>query len=200
MAMQPLTSRQHIAWKVLWWTFGTIVAILAIGFWLGIVPVADANEMTPAFIDRLATDLATMEGIFARHVDHQSGVIEPADIPPATEAAPVQNEHWTDVPAVPAGEPDVERTGKCGTQNDGTELVFMVRLWTEAKYAQYLPIANGVTGAVMATLLFVDGDNEAQAVYVSLPGKPVERMTGRELAQRWPHPCLMVKAVVGERA
>ena len=159
-------------WRTLWWTFIAFAALVAIGFWLGIVPVADAS-------------------------DHQSGVVEPADIPPATD--PVQNEHWTDIPPVPEGAPDVERTGQCGIMNDGTEIMFMVRLWTKAQYAQYLPIANGVTGAVMATLIFTADDNEAQAVYVSLPGKPVERMTGRELAQRWPHPCLMVQAVVGMR-
>lgn len=169
---------QHLktSWNFLWWTFGIVALMLAIGFWLGIVPVADAS-------------------------DHQSGVIEPADIPPATEAAPspVQNEHWTDVPPVPAGPPDVERTGQCGIMNDGTEIMFLMRLWKTAQYAQYLPIANGVTGAVMATLIFTENDNEAQAVYVSLPGRPVERMTGRDLSQQWPHPCLMARATVGER-
>ena len=161
-------------WRTLWWTFIAFAALVAIGFWLGIVPLADAS-------------------------DHQSGVVEPADIPPA-EVAPMQNEHWTDVPPVPAGPPDVERTGQCGTMNDGTEIAFMVRLWRVARYVQYLPIVNGVTGAVMATLLFADNETEAQAVYVSLPGRPVERMAGQELPQRWAHPCFMVKAVVGEKA
>ena len=172
MTLTPRSS-STITWRTLLWFFATIVALLAFGFWLGIVPVAAAS-------------------------DHQSGVVEPADIPPATD--PVQNEHWTDIPPVPAGPPDVERTGQCGTMNDGTEIAFMVRLWRVARYAQYLPIVNGVTGAVMATLIFLDDVNEASAVYVSLPNRAVERMTGAELQQRWAHPCFMMKAVVGEKA
>ena len=167
----PLTPRSSstITWRTLLWFFATIVALLAFGFWLGIVPVADAS-------------------------DHQSGVVEPADIPPATD--PVQNEHWTDIPPVPLRAPDIERAGTCGNES----FSFLIRLWKDVRYAQYFPVVDGKIGAVIATLLFDEsGLSRAKTVYVSLPGRAVERMTGEQLMERWPHPCYMVQDVVGMR-
>ena len=229
MTLTPRSS-STITWRTLLWFFATIVALLAFGFWLGIVPVADANgadkwrivitytdgprltiyvtgteDECEAFrvawagsgklVGPCVPEKAALVTPPIVYVDPQSSVVEPADIPPATDD-PVQNEHWTDVPPVPAGAPDVERNRTCGSADFG----FVVRLWKTPRYAQYLPVVDGETGAVIATLLFDESDlSLAKAVYVSLPGRAVERMTGEQLVERWPHPCYMVQAVVGMR-
>lgn len=217
-----------ITWRVLTWMFVLVTALLGVLYWMGVVPV-HADQPTQwrivviytagpkatiyatgtlaeceAFRASLAGDDKTVGPCLPMtptvRIDHNSGVVEPADIPPAPDAAPAQNEHWTDVPPVPARAPDVERIGQCGTMGDGTELSFVVRLWKAERYAQYLVRADEVVGAVMATLIFpADEDRLASVAYVSLLGRAVERMTGEELTQKWPHPCYMARAVVGTR-
>ena len=119
--------------------------------------------------------------------EHISGKIDLAPQPGDVDAmSPIQ------VPPAPERAPSLDRVYKCAA------VYYYVKGWQLDNggdmYAQY-GVAENVAGewTYGPPLVTVAGD----VAYVTLPARPIERLTLAELQRRWPTPCALVLSVVG---